>query len=250
MPTFKHGKNAKVALGDLNATSYLNEASMTATSETAQTSVFGDGVTTYVLGLRDGTISLSGFFEGTDGAIDDILSGFLGTDDAANFLVLPTGDGDGVGSRSWFCKGDLTSYETSSPVTDVVSITAEIQADSGLNSGVYLRNAGTGAAFETTAAGATDNGTAHNNSASTSDGGVGQVHVMNNSLDGTCDVKIQDSADNSTFADLITFTQVATGDESSEQVEVTGTVDQYVRSVVTTGGTTGTAEIAVAFKRN
>lgn len=250
MPTFKHGKNAKVALGDLNATSYLNEASLTATSETAQTSVFGDGVTKYVLGLRDGTVSLSGFFEGTTGAIDDILSGFLGVDDAANFMVLPTGDADGPGSRAWFGKGDLTSYETSSPVSDVVSVTAEIQADSGVNSGVFLRAAGTDAAFDTTGAGAIENSASVNNTASTSDGGVGQVHVMNNDLNGTCDVKIQDSSDDATWADLITFTQVAAGDESSEQVEVTGTVDQYIRSVVTTGGSTGTAEVAVAFKRN
>ena len=250
MPVFKHGKNAKVALGDLNSTAYLNEASLSSTSETAQTSVFGDGVTKYVLGLRDGTVSLSGFFEGSTGAIDEELSSYLGVDDSANFMVLPAGDSAGAGSRTWFGKGDLTSYETSSPVSDVVSISAEIQADSGVNSGIYLRNVGGSATFETTGAGATDNGTSVNNTTSTTDGGVGQVHVMNNSLDGTVDVKIQDSADDTSWADLITFTQVASGNNASEQVTVTGTVDQYVRSQVTTGGTTGTAEIAVAFKRN
>lgn len=246
---FKHGKNTKVAIGGLNATSYLNEASQSSTSETAATTTFGKGAATYVLGVKDGTVSLSGLFDGDAGAIDETMQAALGTEDAGMFLCLPVGD-SGVGSRVWFGKGEVTSYEVSSPVGDVVSLSAEIQADGGVNSGVYLRGQGSGTNFLVESAAATTTSAAHDSSASSANGGVGQLHVMSNTRDGTVAAKIQHSVDNVTWVDLITFTTVAAGAEDSEQIEVTGTVNRYLRSVVTTGGTTGSAQVAVAFKRN
>lgn len=250
MPTFKHGKGAKIAVGGNTLTDYLNEASNTSSVEPADTTTFGNDAHTYIVGLKDGTVSLSGLFDGTSGAIDEAITDALGTDDSGHFMVLPSGDGDGPGSRAWFGKGEVTSYETSSPVADVVSVSIELQADGGAYSGVYLRAAEAGVEFEPINQGATENSGSVDNSASSADGGVGQVHVTDNTLSGTLDVKIQDSPDNSAWADLITFTQVGAATDTAEQASVTGTVDRYVRSQVVAAAGSGSANVAVAFKRN
>lgn len=247
---FKHGKNTKVAFGGDNLTTYFNEASLSASAETAQTSSFGSTAHSYVIGLTDGTISLSGLFDGATGAVDEKLQGALGSEDQY-VLVLPGGDGSDA--RALFCKCESTSYEVSSPIGDVVSVSAEFQADGGVHGGDYLRASTSDTTFDgITAGGAavTENGTAKDGAAASSAGGVGQVHVMANTLNVALTVKVQHSVDNVTWVDLITFSSVTAGTETAEQKSVTGTVNRYVRSLVSVPIGTGSAQVAVAFKRN
>lgn len=63
---------------------------------------------------------------------------------------------------------------------------------------------------------------------------------------GTVDVKIEDSANDSTWADLVSFTS-ASG-STSERVTISGTIRRYVR--VTTSGTFTDAKIACAIVRD
>lgn len=83
---------------------------------------------------------------------------------------------------------------------------------------------------------ATTNGTSVNHGASTPDGGVAYLHITASS-GGSWIAKIQDSPDNSNWADLITFS--ADGSTvTAEQGSITGTIDQYTRAVFTrTSGT-------------
>ncbi len=66
--------------------------------------------------------------------------------------------------------------------------------------------------------------------------------------DHTLDVKLQESADNSTFTDIsgATFTQVTNAADSTESIglEVTPT-ERYIRAVGTIAGTTPTFSFAV-----
>lgn len=78
---------------------------------------------------------------------------------------------------------------------------------------------------EQTDSGAT-NSTAVDNGASTSNGGTGIISVES-LASGTATIKVQHSADNATFADLLTFTNV-TG-RTSERVSGGTTVNRYVR---------------------
>jgi len=95
---------------------------------------------------------------------------------------------------------------------------------------------------------ATDYGGAQDNSASSASGGVAYLHVTAASgTSPTLDVKVKDSADNATYADLITFTQ-ATG-VTAERKTVSGTVDQYLKIRYTIGGTDPSFTIAVGFAR-
>ena len=77
------------------------------------------------------------------------------------------------------------------------------------------------------------------------------MSVPVNTRDGNITVKIQHSADDSTFADLVTFTVVSSTTITSEKIEVAGntTVNRYLRVNYTVAGSTGSATPVVAFTR-
>lgn len=150
MPTFRHGKKTSVLLNGTDMSPFLNEATTTQEIETAETTAFGDEDKTYIVGLADGTISTSGMFDGSAGASNAVLTGRLGQEDDT-FTVLP--EGTTSGTRAIVANGQLTSYEVSSPVGDVVSISAEVQADGGLYHGIALNGLATVSASGVSSAG-------------------------------------------------------------------------------------------------
>jgi hypothetical protein len=92
----------------------------------------------------------------------------------------------------------------------------------------------------------TFDGTSVDNGASSAFGGVGHIHVT--AFSGTsATVKIQDSANDSSWADLITFANV-TG-VGAERLLVAGQVDQYLRFAIT-ADTFTSMTIACSFARN
>lgn len=239
MPTFRHGKKTAVLLNGTNMSPFLNEATTTTEIETAETTTFGDQDKTYIVGLADGTISTSGLFDSTAGASDDVLRGLIAQDDNT-FTVLP--EGVTAGSRAIIANGQLTSYEVSSPVGDVISISAEVQADGGLLHGVALTGlVSTGSASATT--------TGINNGAGTSGGGLYNLHVTENTRNGTTTIKVQHSTDDVTYADLVTFTNVSASATGGESITSTGTVNQYLRTLSTLAGASGSVTYQVSAAR-
>lgn len=237
---FMHGKSTGVLFNGSNLSAYFNEASISQDIETAETTAFGNDAKTYIAGLKDGTMSMSGMFDGATDAIDAILTSTLAA--AAEDVATVVPAGLSTAGVSTFSAGvRQTSYEISSPVTDVVAANLEIQATGGVDRGVLLIGASTVSASANT--------TAINNASSTSDGGVGYLHVTVNDRDGATTFKVQDSADNSTFADLVTFTNLAASGTGGERVAITGTVDQYVRAQVVPGGSSGSVTYTMAFAR-
>lgn len=240
MPTFRHGKSVKVYVDEFDFSSYFNDVSAATTVETAETSTFGSSAKEYIPGLMDGTVSLSGLFEGTaDTGTDDYFSTILGGSTKQKVIVAE--EGHALGYRAVMLESDATSYEVSGAIADVVQASAEFQSTEGVEHGVILSS---GAAVS-----ATGNGTSVDNSASSANGGVGYVSVPANTRNGNVTIKIQQSADNSTFTDLITFTVVSSATKTSERVEVTGTVARYLRVSYTVAGSTGSATPIVAFSR-
>jgi hypothetical protein len=70
MPTFRHGKstvfkvdNAAGSLTDISNT--LTDVSFPQSVDTAETSAFGSSAKSYVVGLSDGTLSVSGNYDAT-----------------------------------------------------------------------------------------------------------------------------------------------------------------------------------------
>jgi len=239
MPTFRHGKTTAVLLNGTNMSPFLNEATTTTEIETAETTTFGDQDKTYIVGLSDGTISTSGLFDSTAGASNDVLTGLIATEDNT-FTVMPSGVA--AGNPAVIANGQMTSYEVSSPVGDVISISAEVQADGGLLHGVALTGlVNTGSASATT--------TGINNGSSTTNGGLFNLHVTANSRDGAATVKVQHSSDDITYADLVTFTSVSASVTVGESITSTGTVNEYLRTLSTLAGSSGSVTYNISAAR-
>jgi hypothetical protein len=239
MPTFAHGKNVNVFINEYDFSTYFNDVSATSTVETSEVSAFGSSAKEYIVGLLDGTVSLSGMFDGTATGTDVVFSAVLGSTTKQNVIVAPSGHSNGA--TAIVLEADDTSYEVSGAVADVVQTSAEFQSSDGVEHGKILSS---GSAIS-----ATGSGTSVDNAASSANGGVGFLSVPTNTRNGNITVKVQQSADNSTFTDLITFTVVTSTQKTFERVEVTGTVARYLRVNYTVAGSTGTATPVVAFAR-
>ena len=142
MPTFKHGKNAYFALDGtaaslVNLSNTLNEISMPREIETAETTAFGTGDKTYISGLADATVSLSGMFDATvdttiGGNIANLKSGSVAS---LSFEYGPAGSAGG--SPKFTGEALITSYEVSSPVGDVVTYSLELQVTGGVSASTF-----------------------------------------------------------------------------------------------------------------
>jgi hypothetical protein len=238
---FIHGKDSQVIHGVYDLSPYLNDASVSADVSTAETTAFGASAKSYIVGLRDATVSASGMFDGAASAVDEILAASIGSDTLAPVTIGY--NGTTLDNRVSLVLAKTTSYQVSTPVGDVVSVSYSAQADGGLDQGVSL------AALASVSA--TTTGTANDNTASSANGGMAQFHVTANTRDATVVITIAHSADNSTFADLVTFTTVGIGATTSERSLVASgtTVNRYLRAVATLGAGTGSITYQVSFAR-
>jgi len=137
MPTFKHGKNAQFELEGTNLSTTLNEISLPREIETAETTAFGTQDKTYIVGLSDATVSLSGMFDATTNtAISTVISNLKsGSIASASFTYGPSGS---VASSPKFTGEALvTSYEISSPVGDVITYSLELQCTGAVTGTTY-----------------------------------------------------------------------------------------------------------------
>ncbi len=226
---FIHGKSALVLQNEFDLSTYFNDISISRSIETAETTAFGASAKAYIVGLIDGTLSLSGMFDGSANAIDAEITDILGSNDGAVVSVSVSGVTT-IGTRMISTTGKLTSYEVTAPVGDVVSANAECQADDGIGTAVSLAAL---AAITTTTT-----GTSVDNSASSANGGFATLHVTANTMNAATVCKVQHSSDNSTFADLQSFTSVSSTTKTSQRIKVANgtTVNRYLRAVATPAG--------------
>lgn len=137
MPTFVHGKNAQFELQGTNLSNTLNEISMPREIETAETTAFGNTDKTYITGLADATVSLSGMFDATvNSAINTVITNLKsGSIASASFAYGPSGSAGGA--PKFTGNALVTSYEISSPVGDVVTYSLELQVTGGVTGGTF-----------------------------------------------------------------------------------------------------------------
>lgn len=231
-------------LNAVDATTWFRDTSISASVETAETTTYGvaGGSKTYLAGLSDATLSLTGLFEDSTGGADETIAALLGSDTPIVFTVAQDG-GLTAGRRCVLGSSIETKYDISSPVADVVSTSLDLQQSAETARGVVLEGLSTVSATGTT--------TAIDNTTSTTNGGVATIHVTANTRNGTIIAKIQHSADNVTFADLATFATISTATTTAERISVAAgtTVNRYLRVSYTVAGSSGSATIAVAFGR-
>lgn len=137
MATFRHGKNAYFALDGtaaslVNLSDTLNDITMPREIETAETTAFGNNDKTYITGLTDATVSLSGMFDAT---VDALIGGNISNlrSGSVSSLSFEYGPAGSASARPKFTgEALITSYEVSSPVGDVVTYSLELQVTGGV----------------------------------------------------------------------------------------------------------------------
>ena len=234
---FVHGSNSVVYVNSSDFSSYFNNVDVNRTADVSETTTFGKDDKTYVAGEKDGTVSLTGLWDATEDATIQPLAK-NGTD-----FDLFVGY-NGQGSQCAFGIGNITNYAVSSPVGEAVATSLDVQSDDGFwNGKVYVNGSDTSTG---------DMGTPVDNTSSTSNG-MGAI-VICTAVSGTSptfDIKVQHSADNVTYADLITFTQVTGATSEVKNVSSGTTINRYLRVYNTVGGSsTPTFTGVVALSRN
>jgi hypothetical protein len=237
--TVRHGKNLVVLINGLVMSAFFNSADFSRTCDTAEDTSFGDSFKSYIPGLHDGTISLSGMWDPAAGATDATLHGLLGVDTT---LVSILCEGATVGTRAKICRSSAASYDISTPVGDVVTAAAEFPADGGVWGGDVLL---AGAAIT-----ATGTGTSVDNGVATTEGWIANLHITGIVGTPTVTYKLTDSADNSTFADVAGGGFAAASAIGSEQIgSLTGTIRRYARAAYTLTSTTSMSAYLILARR-
>ena len=134
---FVHGKNsvfkldnASGSLTDISA--FVNNVDFPETADVAETSVLGASNKTYIVGLKDATISLGGLFDAT---VDAILGAVVGQTATLSYEYSP--EGTASGKVKYTGEAILTNYALSSPVGDVVAYSADLQCSGAVTRGTH-----------------------------------------------------------------------------------------------------------------
>ena len=135
MPTFAHGKSTDFAIDDTggssrNISDTLTDVSFPQTIDTAETTAFGSSNKSYIVGLKDTTISVSGIWDAT---VDGYLSG---TEPASrSFIYGPAGSTSG--NVKYTGEAIMTNYSVSNPVGDVVTFSMDLQVTGAVTRTTY-----------------------------------------------------------------------------------------------------------------
>jgi predicted secreted protein len=136
MPTFVHGKSTDFALDDTSGTSRNLSNTITSvdfpeTLDTAETTAFGSSAKSYIPGLTDATISISGIWDAT---VDGYIAG--GAEPASrSFIFGPAGST--VSNVKYTGEAIVTSFSISNPVGDVVTYSLDLQVTGAITRGTY-----------------------------------------------------------------------------------------------------------------
>ena len=236
MPTFIAGKDNKVLFGAFDLSSYFNSASFSREQEVSETTTFGSDQATYIQSIETATASLGGFWDGGSDAVDEELQAIIGSASATPLSIYQ--GGDTAGNKVVLLNSRIQNYTIDSSVADAVGVSATFTGD----------NFGNGKSlYALTNTSATANTTAVDFGASSSLGGQAFLHCTAHSS-ANISVKIQSSADNSSFADVSGFSFTAISGTTSERIATTNTVNRYVRLAITV--TSGSATFSVGYAHN
>lgn len=244
MPLAIAGRDAIILINGLNASDYLNEYEIEAEADDIEVTRFGAIDKEYLSGPHENTVTLTGHWTGDDDKYDDVIDQTYGNVGDQIVTICPKGASI-IGSKAYLTPGIVVSNTVSAEADDVTEIESEFRA-SRVSPARILHP-------YDVARTTTGTGTAYTAAAATAKGGSAHLHVL--SLTGTTptlDVKIEHSADGTTWTDLLTFSQVtATGAKFARQVtSPTATVEKQVRASYTIAGTTPNAVFAVVFARH
>ncbi len=188
-------------------------------------------------GLRDGRLEFTSWFNDAAGQAHPVLS----TLPTGNRYLLYLRGTAGIGSAGAALYGKQINYDPNRSEDGNLTLAVSAQADGyGLEWGEQL-TIGTRTDTSATNGASLDGGAASNFG--------GQAYLQVEAVTGTSvTVTLQDSADNSSWANITGGAFTAATGRGAQRIAFTGTVRRYVRAI--TSGTFTNAQFAVLFVRN
>ena len=134
---FTHGKDSVFKLDNASGTltdisTYVNNVDFPETADVSETTTLGADNKTYIAGLKDATISLSGLWDAT---ADAIFGAVVGQSATLSYEYSP--EGTATGKIKYTGEAILTSYSISSPVGDAVGYSADLQVSGAVTRGTH-----------------------------------------------------------------------------------------------------------------
>ena len=242
--SFRHGKDTAVAVSGWDITEYLNEADVSRSIDTAETTHFRGQAKTYIVGEGDGTGSVKGLFDGDPGGIDEASTAILALNIAEGIIPITVAQDGGFipGRTVSVCRGKVTGWEVDAPVSDVVSVSGDFQSTGGIRRGKCLQGE--------TPLSATTNGASVDGGADASTGPLSVYAHVNNLRDGDVTVIVQHSDDGTTWTDFVTLPTVPASGRLGQYAVSVGTTKRYVRAKTTVAGTSGSVMAIVSVARS
>jgi hypothetical protein len=251
--SFRHGKSTALFLAHINATPYFNTGDFSRSIAAAETTTWGNDDKTFIPNMGDATFSASGFFDGDVGKVDRTL--FALGEALAAYPVTYCPDGGAIVGRNARLAALLqTELSNSSPISSAVTLQLSAQASGGGKFGQILNGTAPGASAVITGT-TVDSGYI----GGTSLGGIVNIHITHNNRSAGNSVKVQHSTNGTVWTDLaeqVVPAGVAIdathpfGQPTAYQLTVAGTINRYVRALITPTAGTGTFVAVVALARN
>ena len=225
---FKAGRGAQILFNQYDVSGYLNAAGVQIGADTAEVTNFASaGWKEYMATLLGGTFPFAGMYD-----VAFPVTSQLGVD--AGVLTYAPASATAIGDPVFLASITSTDLQKSSPVGGIVAISWTATAEAAVAYGQLLHPL----AKDTN----TTTGASKDDSAQSTTGWTANLHVTG--VDGgSWVIKMQDSADNSSWADVTggAFSSLsAAGSQRLVSASGTTTLRRYVRYIATrTGGSAG-----------
>lgn len=242
--TFVHAKETRILFDTVALHGYLNSGTFRRSVGLPATTVFGKNwIPRGVVGRMDGGVSFSGLFDGDANAIDAQFRTAMDQD--AGVLVSVGYAGFALGSLVDIVRVVQGNYQITTPEGDVAGVSGDFENDDRADMGVSLHD------HTAEVSTGTVNYTSVDETEQTTEGWVAFLHVSAFSGWTSVNIKIQDSADNSAWADLTGAAFASVSGATKERLEgaATATVRRYVRAVATMNGASGSITFQVTLAR-
>jgi hypothetical protein len=238
--TLYDSKDTIIYMAQYDITTYTTEAGLSGSRNLHEATTFGSAGATFHPGTETPTLSWSGLYDdGTSGS-EVIVNALKGASSESVISYYP--GTDAIGKLSMASGGAWIGED---PAVDA-SVGSLVAMSASINMGLVTRSKSTGTKSTVTAS---TSGTSIDDAASSASGGDWVYHVFAFTASGgnaRWQVALQDSANNSSWADVSSVNVSAVG---AAKTSITGTLRRYVRQRVVLDASSGSITFAASYNR-
>lgn len=242
------GRNTAFMVEQYDLSNNFNEYKFKRDANLIDATGFGQRFSYDLAGVQKSSLEMKGFYTPGQGNVDNIVHVRFGQDADVNVCLAPNGWGytDGIGALNpaFMLPTVVVKYDMNTKLKDAVMIDAEFATRGAVDDGYILSSP---LSFITATG---NNVTSLDNLVSSVSGASAQLQIP--SVTGTTPsavFKVQHSSDNSSWADLFTFTAATAATSVRKTIDPGTTINRYVRGLWTVTGTLPVFGAALTFAR-